>query len=201
LVRAVFGAEAAFAARDAGHLVRLVEHDHPVIVVADPFEDLLEPRALIATIRPKRRIGEEQDAFGSADRDPKFPLVEMLDVERETAHRSPVAPRILEKGFRLRDPDVLAATAQPLVEDDRRDLAAFAGARAIAEEEAGPIGAAIRVGGKRQSLFDRVEQAGNVAFESVAGIDQRLELGVGEGLGVDDGLREGRDVGRPGRGD
>jgi hypothetical protein len=84
---------------------------------------------------------------------------------------------------------VLATTAQPLIEYDRGDLAALAGAGAVTEEEAGPIGTAILFGRERETLLGRAEQAGEVALESIAGIDQCLELGVRERLRVDDGLR------------
>ena len=201
LVGAVLGAKAAFAARDTGHFVRLVEHDHAVMVVTDPFEDLLEPRTLVTAVGAQRGVGEEQDAFDGTNRGAKLPLVEMLNVERETADRGPVATCILEQRFGLRDPDVLAATAQPLVENDGGDLAAFAGPGAVTEEETGAIGAAFFVGGEREALFNGFEQAGDIALESIAGIDQRLELSVRERLRVDDGLREGRDVGRPRGGD
>ena len=118
----------------------------------------------------------------------------MLDVERETANGGPVATRIFEQRLGLGDPDVLAASAQPLVEDDRGDLAALAGAGAVTEEEAGPVRTAILGWCDREPLLDRFEQAGDVALEGVAGIDQRLELRVGERLRVDDGLRQRRDV-------
>ena len=125
----------------------------------------------------------------------------MLDVERETANGGPVAPRIFEQRLGLGYPDVLAATAQPLVEDDRGDLAALAGAGPVPEEEAGPVGTATLGWCDRETLLYGREQAGNVALEGVAGIDQRLELRVGKRLCIDDSLRQGRDVGRPRRGD
>ena len=93
----------------------------------------------------------------------------MLDIERETANCGPVATRIFEQGLGFGDPDVLAASAQPLVEDDRGDLAALAGAGAVTEEEVGPVRTAILGWCDREPLLDSFEQGGNIALKGVAG--------------------------------
>ncbi|CAB4910383.1 unannotated protein [freshwater metagenome] len=201
LVGPVLGAEAAFAAGDTRHLVRLVEHDHAVEAVPQPVEDLAKPCAFVAAVGAQRRIGEEEYALAGADGYPELPLVEVLDVECEAAHRGPVTARILQQRLGLGDPDVLATAAEPLVEDDRGDLAAFAGAGAVGEEEAGSVGLARVVRRQGQALFGGQEPAREIALESIAGVDQRLELGVRQDLAVDDVGRKLRPVARPRRGD
>src|SRR3546814_12578351 len=69
LLRRLLVAAPALTARGIGHRVRLVEDDHPVEIMAEPFDDLLDPaRLAVAALRAKRRIGGEQDAFGEPDR-------------------------------------------------------------------------------------------------------------------------------------
>ena len=81
-------------------------------------------------------------SLAGADGRAELPLVEVLDVEREPAQRSPVAARVLQQRLGLGDPDVVATAEELLVEDDRRDLAPFACARPVGDEEAGPVGLA-----------------------------------------------------------
>ena len=152
----------AFAAGGVGHRVRLVEDDHAVEVVAGPGEDLLEP-GRIGAARAQRRIGDEQDAVAHPDRGAELPRDERLDVDRQAAERRPVAARIFEQGLVLGDPDVAAFAAHPSVEDDARDLPALAGAGAVAEKVALPIGRALAPGLERAALVLGLEAAGQVA--------------------------------------
>src|SRR3546814_14234547 len=98
----------------------------------------------------------------------------MLDVERETADRGPVATCILQQRLGLGYPHVLAAPAQPLVEDDGGNLTALAGTGAVAKEESGPVRATVLVRRERQPFLGRLEQTGDVALESVTGVGQRF---------------------------
>src|SRR3546814_19994360 len=54
------------------------------------------------------------------------------------SQRLPVAHRVVMERVRTAHPDRAAATFEPVVEDDARDLPALAGARSIAEEPAAP---------------------------------------------------------------
>lgn len=111
LIGSLLRAETAFAAGDTRHFVRLVEHHHTVKIITDPVEDLLKASALVAPVGAERRIGEEEHTLGRAYGRAQFPLVEMLDVERETADRVPVATCVLQQCLGLGYPDVLAAPA------------------------------------------------------------------------------------------
>src|SRR3546814_12433859 len=121
----------------------------------------------------------------------------MLDGERETADRGPVATCILQQRLGLGYPHVLAAPAQPLVEDDGGNLTALAGTGAVAKEESGPVRATVLVRRERQPFLGRLEQTGDVALESVTGVDQRFELSVGQHPFVDYPGRQLRNVRRP----
>ena len=116
------------------------------------------------------------------------------------AERRPVALGILDQLVGLRDPDGAAAALEPVVEQDAGDLAALAGAGAVAEHPAAPEadGALGAVGRGR----DRVEGLVHVpcareeAGMRLARIDHAFELGVGQKPVGDDGRRQMRPVGR-----
>src|SRR3546814_426582 len=111
LIGAVPGAETAFAAGDTRHFVRLVEYHHAVEIIADPVEDLLKASTLVPPVGAERRISEEEHTLGRTYGRAQLPLIEMLDVERETADRGPVATCVLQQCLGLGYPDVLAAPA------------------------------------------------------------------------------------------
>src|SRR3546814_10891548 len=77
----------AFAAGDTRHFVRLVEYHHAVEIIADPVEDLLKASTLVPPVGAERRIREEEHTLGRTYGRAQLPLIEMLDVERETADR------------------------------------------------------------------------------------------------------------------
>src|SRR3546814_12941461 len=99
----------AFAAGDTRHFVRLVEYHHAVEIIADPVEDLLKASTLVPPVGAERRISEEEHTLGRTYGRAQLPLIEMLDVERETADRGPVATCVLQQCLGLGYPDVLAA--------------------------------------------------------------------------------------------
>src|SRR3546814_8458332 len=71
--------------------------DLAVKIVTDPVEDLLKASALVPPVGAERRISEEEHTLGRAYGRAQLPLIEMLDVERETADRGPVATCILQQ--------------------------------------------------------------------------------------------------------
>ena len=168
-------APAALAARSVGHRVRFVEHDHPGKLLACPGEQLVEPGRIDAP-RTQRGVGHEHDAFVHRHGSAELPLRERLDIEREPAERGPVAARVFEQRFVLRDPQMAAFALEPAVEDHARDLAPLARPGAVAEEVPHPVGRTLRAGRKRAALVDRGEGSGNVAGEGVDRVDQRFEL-------------------------
>jgi len=113
--------------------MRFVEHDYAVEALACPGNDLIET-GCVAPSRSQGWIGHEKNAVAHGNGGAEFPGRQRLDVDREAAKRSPVAPGIFQQGFVLRYPDMAAFTAHPAIENDARNLSAFASARAIAKE-------------------------------------------------------------------
>ena len=102
-----------------------------------PIDDLLHARSLaLARVGAQRGVGGEQDAFVEPDRRALPEAGERRDQEPLLAERRPVALGVLDQLVGLRDPDGAAAALQPIVEDDAGDLAALAGAGAVAEKPA-----------------------------------------------------------------
>ena len=100
----------------------------------------------------------------------------------------------------LRDPDRAAAALQPVVEQDAGDLAALAGAGAVAEKPAaaeadGVLGVVARGGDEVEGLVDR-PGAGEEAGMRLAGIDDAFELGVRQQAVGDEVRRQVRPIGR-----
>src|SRR3546814_15896613 len=85
--------------------------------------------------------------------------------------------------FRSAHPDRSAATFEPVVEDDARDLPALAGARAIAEEPAAPEtdGGVGLIGRRLDDVPGRIDvpRTGEVAARGFAPGNDGFELGVG----------------------
>ena len=96
-------------------------------------------RLLLAfRLRAQGRVGREQDAFGESDRGALLEARQRHEVGAVAAERGPVALGILDQLVGFRDPQRAAAALEPVVEDDRGDLAALAGAGAVAEKPAAP---------------------------------------------------------------
>ena len=181
------GGIAAFALAAGGilHGVGLVEDDHAVEIPAQPIDDLLDPRnLLVALVGAQRGIGGEKDAFCQRIGVPCRKRDERRDQQPLHAERRPVALRILDQLVGLADPDRLAAALEPVVEHDAGDLAALAGAGAVAEKPAtaeadGAVGVIGRGGDDIEGLVDG-PGAGEMFGMGLAGIDDGLELRVGE---------------------
>ena len=98
--------------------------------------------------------------------------------------RRPVALGILDQLVGLRDPHGAPAALQPVVEKDAGDLAALAGAGAVAQHPAAPeahgvLGAIGRGRDDIEGLVDH-PRSGEMAAMGLAGIDDALELGIGQ---------------------
>src|SRR3546814_6282671 len=98
-----------------------LEHDHAIEIFTGPGENLVEARC-VASARTQRRIGHEEDSVAHRDGGAQLPGRQRLDVDREAAKRSPVAPGIFEQRLVLRNPDMAAFPAHPAVENDARNL-------------------------------------------------------------------------------
>src|SRR3546814_4611910 len=68
-----------------------LEHDHAIEIFTGPGENLVEARC-VASARTQRRIGHEEDSVAHRDGGAQLPGRQRLDVDREAAKRSPVAP-------------------------------------------------------------------------------------------------------------
>ena len=176
--------------------MRLVEDDDAVEtcpgpgagVAAEPVDDLLDAANLLAArLGSQCGVGCKQNALGEGDRSTLAEARKRDDVGAVTADRRPVALGILDQLVGFRDPDGLAAAPEPVVEDDCGDLAALAGAGAVAEKPAAAeANSILRVGrcGRNQviGLVDRV-RAGEMRRMCFAGLDNTFELCVGEDAG------------------
>ncbi len=112
---------------------------------------------------------------------------------------------VLEQLVGLRDPDRLAPALQPVVEDDAGRLATLAGAGAVAQHEASAKADGVRriVAGGGDEIEGLVHGpgAGEIVAMRLAGIDHRLELGVGKERVADEIDRQARPIARLGRRD
>ena len=100
------------------------------------------------------------------------------------AERRPVALGVLDQLVGFRDPDRAAAALEPIVEQDAGDLAALAGAGAVAEEPAaaeahGVLGVVRRGRDDIEGLVDG-PRSGEISAMGFARIDDAFELGVGQ---------------------
>ena len=185
LLRGLLVAALALAPRRVLHGVALVEDDHAIEVGAEPVDDLLNPRALVAArFRAKRRIGREENALLETDRRSRPKAGERRHQEPLLAEGGPIALGVLDQLVGFADPNGAPATLQPVVENDPGDLTALAGASAVAEKPAAA---------KADGIFGRLRGGGEIvesvvddprALEmrgmSFAGIDHTLDLSVGE---------------------
>ena len=118
------------------------------------------------------------------DRCPLPEARQRRDEEPFLAERRPVALRVVDQLVGLGDPDRAVPALEPVVEQDAGDLAALAGAGAIAEEPAAAEADSILgVVGRGRDDIERVidrPRAGKIARMGFAGIDDALELGVGQ---------------------
>ena len=154
----------------------------------------------LARVGPQRGVGGEQDALLQPDRRALAEARQRRDQQPLHAERRPVALRILDQLVGLRDPDRAAAALQPVVEQDAGDLAALAGAGAVAQKPAaaeahGVLGVIGRGRDDIEGLVDR-PGSGEMAAMGLAGIDDAFELGVGQEAIGDDVGRQVRPIGR-----
>ena len=107
---------------------------------------------------------------------------ERRDEQPLHAERRPVALRILDQLVGLADPDRAAPALEPVVEQDAGDLAALAGAGAVAEKpsasKADSVLCVVARGGDEVEGFIDRPRAGEEVRVSLAGIDDAFELGV-----------------------
>ena len=116
--------------------MRFVEDDEAVETAAKPVDDLLHAAGFLPLrLRAQGRIGREENAFLEGDRRALAEARKRHDVGAVAADRRPVALRVLDQLVGFGDPDSAAAALEPVVENDRRDLAALAGAGAVAEDQ------------------------------------------------------------------
>ena len=125
---------------------------------------------------------------------------ERRDQQPLHAERRPVALGVLDQLVGLADPDRAAAALQPVVEQDAGDLAALAGAGAVAEEPAAPEAHGILgiIGRGRDEIEGLVDGpgSGEEVGMGLAGIDDGFELGVGQQAVGDDVRRQMRPIAR-----
>ena len=200
LLGALLGAHRPFATRDAAHFMRFVERDDAVEVGTRPGDDLIEPGG-VAAVGAQRRIGHEQDALVHRDGLVDLPARQRLHVGRETAERGPVADRIGMERLVLADPDVLAATRQPVVEDDGRDLPPLPCPGAVAQEIALAVRASVLGQYQPHPLLVGLAEARNILGPGMAGIDDGLELRGGQQPFRDGAFRQRRNMDGDRRGD
>ena len=114
--------------------------------------------------RTQRRVGGKEDALGARDLGPLAELAERDHVVLAAAERAPVAPCVLDQLVGLRQPERAPAAAQPVVEHDGGDLAALAGAGAVAEHPAAPEA---HRGGQHLAVVGDIGGAGTAAIVAV----------------------------------
>ena len=121
------------------HGVRLVEDDDAVEFTSEPVDDLLNAAWFVAFgLSPQRGVGGKEDSFVERDRCTLAEARQGYDVGAIAADRGPVALSVLDQFVGLRDPDGAFAALEPVVENDRGDLAALSSARAVAKEPTAP---------------------------------------------------------------
>ena len=152
----------------------------PSKCTAEPVDDLLNAAGFLAPcLGAQGRVGGEEDAFVERDRSALAEARQRHDVGAVAADRGPVALGILDQlvGFGDPAPRARRAALEPVVENDRGDLAALAGAGAVAEEPAAPethrAFGAFR--GGRDDVVGVVDGVGpgEMAGMRLAGIDRR----------------------------
>ncbi len=184
LLRGCLVAALGFLAGGVGERVGFVEDDHAVEIATEPIEDLAHPRLLaFAAFAAQRGVGGEEDALGEANWRPQPEAGERRDQQPLLPERRPVTLGVVKQFVRLRHPDCTAAAFEPVVEDDARDLAALAGAGAVAEKPAAPEthGVLGLIGRGRDDIEGLVDipRSGEETRMGLAGIDDAFELRVG----------------------
>src|SRR5690242_7384839 len=117
--------------------MRFVEDNEAVEIAAEPVDDLLDAAGLLAArLRAQRGVGGEEDALLERDRGALAEARQRHDVGAVAADRRPVALGVLDQLVGFGDPQRPAPALEPVVENDRRNLAALAGAGAVAEKPA-----------------------------------------------------------------
>ncbi len=173
-------------------------------VALQPVDDLLDPRALApALLGAQRGVGGEQDGVAELDGGVLAVARERDDVALGAAEGGPVADGVLDQLVGLGDPERPAPALEPDVEDDAGDLAALACPGAVAQEPAPPEAHGARSlacdrAHRVEGLVDRVVAA-EEARMGIAGVDQALELGVGENTVGYQTIQDMGPVGRLGR--
>ena len=149
-------------------------------------------------------VGGEEDAFVEGDRRALAEARQRHDVGAVAADCGPVALGVLDQFVGFGDPQSAAAAFEPVVENDGGDLAALAGAGAVAEKPAAPeaYSAFGAFRGGRNNIVGLVYGVGpgEMAGMGFAGINDALELRVGEDAGGEESRRQIRPVGGAGRG-
>ena len=111
----------------------------PSRVTAEPVDDLLHPAGFLALgLGAQGGVGGEEDPFLEGDRRALAKARQRDHVGAVAADCRPVALGGLDQFIGLRDPQSAAAAFEPVVENDGGDLAALAGAGAVAEKPAAP---------------------------------------------------------------
>ena len=190
LLRGFLFAAFALVAGGIGHGVGLVEDDDAVESAAEPVDDLLNAAWFVAFgLSAQGGVGGEEDSFVERDRCTLAEARQRYDVGAVAADRGPVALGVLDQFVGFGDPDRAAAALEPVVENDRGDLAALAGAGAVAEEPAAAETHGIRGIGRcgRDEVVGFVDGvgAGEMAGMRFAGIDHALKLRVGQDAGCE----------------
>ncbi len=180
--------------------MRFIEQDHAVEVRPEPVEDLLEAGVLPASVGAAQGgVGGEQDALPELDRLALLGAGQRHDLEFFLAERRPVALRVFEKLVGFRDPERAAAALQPVVEHNASRLPALAAARAVAKKIA--FAELHRAFGLWRDAVQPVEaliglvMAGQKTLMGFAGIDDRLDLRVGQDAFRDQIARQPRHIG------
>ena len=121
------------------------------------------------------------------------------DLEFFLAERRPVALRIFEQLVGFRDPERASAALQPVVEQNASRLPALAAARAVAEKIAlAELHRAFRLWRNTVQPVEAViglVMARQKALMGFAGIDDRLDLRVGQDSFRDQMARQPRHIG------
>ena len=156
-------------------------------------------------LRPQGGVSRKEDAFVERDRRALAEPRQWYEVGAVAADRGPVALGVLDQFIGFGDPDRPAASFEPVVENDRGDLAALAGASAVAEKPATaePHGTFGAFRGGRDEVVGVVDDVGpgEMAGMRLAGIDHALELRVRKDAGGEQARRQIRPVRGAGRGD
>ena len=199
---------AAFALVAGGirHGMGFVEDDDAIKAASKPVDDLLHAARLVALgLRAQGRVGGKEDSFVERDRRTLAEARQGHDVGAVAADRGPIAFGVLDQFVGFGNPDRAFAALKPIVENDGGDLAALAGAGAVAEKPAAPKTHGIRGIGRcgRHEVVGFVDgvRPGEMSDMRFAGIDHALELRIRQNAGCGQPGRQMRPVRGAGRSD